>query len=154
MMTEQQHERWKLLSLGLAQTYKSLTPQRREKLLRAVEGCLDWIVGSHELSEIRDWDGNEGSAYVCDDLSDYMWEYRYEMERGGEIHRGRFGDMLSACVRAGFDVAVSPSLGVIGFTAGDLRDACGGETPDWVVGFFGDQAASFLTAPRDASVWL
>lgn len=149
-MTEQQYERWKQLSLGLANTYKSLTPQRHEKLLLEVGGCIDWIV-CNGLETIEDWDNGVRGEYGRDQaagerMDEYLWERNYEFERtyyNGEVDliRGRFGNMLSACVRAGFDVAVSPSAGVIGFSVGNLIDACGGEIPDWVSGFFSDSKA-------------
>lgn len=151
-MNKQQLKRWNQVALGLAKHTGTMTDKRREKLLDAVEDCIDWIVARHDLSEIRDWDGNEGSAYVCDDMSDYMWENRYEMERGGEMHYGRFGNAIGMCVRAGFDLAVAPSAGVVGFTVGDLRSVFPRGIPDWVNGFF--ETPITANTPSSAGVWL
>jgi len=163
-MNELQYERWKQMSLGLARNYTNLTPARRAKLLDEVECCIDWVV-CNGLETVADWDSgvqygkgwHERYESVSARVDTFLWDNRYEFERenkhGVEVVRGRFGDMLSACVRAGFDVAVSPSGGVIGFTVGDLRDIFDGSIPDWVAAHFEDPAA-VLAAGRDEGVWL
>jgi hypothetical protein len=164
-MNEMQLERWNQVSLGLARSYADLTPVRKAKLLAAVEDCIDWVV-CNGLETVEDWDssvryGNGWHEYYESAgarVDTYLWDNRYEFEReykngNVELVRGRFGDMLAACVRAGFDLAVAPSAGVIGFTVGDLRDIFDGEIPDWVAGYFEDPAA-MLSAGRDEGVWL
>lgn len=160
-MNELQLERWKQASLGLARSYVDLTPARKTKLLAAVEDCIDWVV-CNGSETVEDWDtavyenGRLVEYSASTRVDDYLWDnqYEFERERNGEVEcvRGRFGDMLSACVRAGFDLAVSPSAGVIGFTVGDLRGAFGGEIPDWVAGFF--DPALPLNAADSEGVWL
>ena len=49
-----------------------------------------------------------------------------------ENRRDRWCDPPTCCIRAGFDLAVSPSDGVMGFTAGDLRRMYPEGVPDWV----------------------
>ena len=39
---------------------------------------------------------------------------------------------VACCVRAGFDCAVKPSMGVLGFTAGQIRRMYPEGVPDWV----------------------
>lgn len=138
-MNEQQLERWKQLSAGLARSaFPSLTPARQQKLLAAIEDFIDGLTSWGDLDDIHSWDGP--GVYVCDEMSSYLWDHRYEFERERKGCReavlGRFGDMLSACIRAGFDVAVAPSAGVVGFTVCDLRGAFGGSLPDWVTNWF------------------
>lgn len=157
-MNKLQLKRWKKLTLGLARTgYPNLTARRQKKLLAEIENFIDSITYCHELKDICDWDGNKGTVYVCDELSSYLWENRYEFdrERKGwcEPVLGRFGQMLSACVRAGFDVAVCPSAGVIGFTIGDLRDIFGGTIPNWIAQQF-EEPAAISAAGRNEGVWL
>lgn len=41
-------------------------------------------------------------------------------------------DPVHCCVRAGLDIASSPSAGVAGFTAGDIRRMYPEGVPDWV----------------------
>lgn len=163
-MNAMQYERWKELSIGLARSYAKLTPRRRQKLLKEVENCIVWVV-CNGLDTVEDWDH---SVHVEESLhhesagtrvDDYLWQHRYEFEReyrNGEVElvRGRFGDMLSACVRAGFDMAVTPSAGVIGFTVGDLRDVFGGSIPDWIADQFGENKGALLAADHDVGVWL
>lgn len=163
-MNALQYERWKELSTGLARGYGALTPQRRKRLQEEVENCIDWVV-CNGLDTIEDWDSSvrgDGNLYyeaAGTRVDDYLWQHRYEFERahrkgGVELVRGRFGDMLSACVRAGFDMAVAPSAGVIGFTVGDLRDVFGGSIPDWIADQFGENKSALLAADRNEGVWL
>lgn len=156
-MNKTQLKNWKKLSLGLARnSYKNITPERREKLLLAIEDFIEALIYDYELSEIADWDGNQGSVHICDELSNYMWNRGYEFERTRkgwcEIQTGRFGTMLAACIRAGFDVAVSPSAGVVGFTVGDLRAVFGRRIPKWVTDFFDPPLPT--DAPSSDGVWL
>ncbi len=144
-MNKLQLERWNQASLGLARSYSTLTPARKAKLLAAVEDCIDWVM-CNGLDTVEDWDRSiykDGRlAHECAGtrVDQYLWDNRYEFERerkgSVECVCGRFGDMLSACVRAGFDLAVAPSGGVLGFTVGDLRIAVGPDLPDWVVNWF------------------
>ena len=80
---------------------------------------------------------------------------------------------VSCCIRAGFDCAVSPSMGVVGFTAGDLRRMYPKGVPDWVkngdwetigvskvapgIGFVPEPKGDFHpfdAIPDEASVWI
>jgi hypothetical protein len=157
MITEHEFERWKQLSNGLAHSYQSrLTPRRYALLLAEVEYCIDCVT-CNGLDTISDWDGHDGES-VGDRVDDYLWDSRYQSEKINkngdvEVVCGNFGTMLSACVRAGFDMAVEPSAGVLGFTVGDLIDAFDGEIPDWVSQRFHDKDA-LLSAGREDGVWL
>lgn len=163
-MNNQQYERWKQVSIGLARSYENLTPARKVKLLSEVEECIDWVV-CNGLETVEDWDssvryGNSRHEYyesASTRVDQYLWDNRYEFERenkhGVEVVRGRFGDMLSACVRAGFDMAVAPSGGVVGFTVGDLRDIFDGTIPDWIAEHF-ENPAELMNAGRNEGVWL
>lgn len=44
----------------------------------------------------------------------------------------QWGGPIRCCIRAGLDLAASPSMGVVGFTAGDLRAMYPEGVPDWV----------------------
>lgn len=151
-MNRQQLVRWNRTALGLATHHSTMTDPRRKRLCFAVADCIDWIVARHELADIKDWDGGQGSAYVCDDMSDYMWDHRYETARHGEMHYGRFGTLVGMCVRAGFDLAVVPSAGVLGFCVGDLRKVFPLGIPAWVNGYFDTPITT--ETPADVGVWL
>lgn len=147
-MDAQQLKRWKVLSTCLAEKSFKITTPRKEKLISEINEFIDSLT-SCGLDEVCDWDGDKGSVYVCDEMSDFLWENRYEFNRG----KGRFGTMLSACVRAGFDMAVCPSAGVTGFTVGDLRSVFDGRIPEWVADRFDDKEA-LMKANDNEGVWI
>jgi hypothetical protein len=151
-MTKQQLKRWKKLSTGLAKTY-NLTPERKAKLIAEVENAIEILCWDFPLEDIQDWDGNAGKAYVCDEMDEYLWSNKFYLERrSGRVIYGHFGEMISACVRAGFDVAVKPSAGVLGFTVGDLRAIFGRKLPKWVSQWFEEPLTAEV--PDSMGVWL
>lgn len=158
-MNELQLERWKQMSMGLARSYTNLTPARKQKLLAEVGECIDWVI-CNGLETVDDWDrsiykdGKLVELCAGTRVSDWLWDSRYEFERGGEVVCGRFGHMLCSCVRAGFDMAVSPSGGVVGFTVGDLRDIFDGTIPDWIADQFAENKPALLSAGREEGLWL
>ena len=161
-MNQLQLERWRQFSLGLAKNaYPDITSARRNKLLSEVDDCIDYVV-CNGLEDVEDWDRavyRNGKLYeysAGERVDDWMWERRYEREvedRKGnvEVVCGRFGTMIACCVRAGFDVAVSPSGGVLGYTVGDVRSIFDGELPDWVKDFF---TGPLDGVANDEGVWL
>jgi hypothetical protein len=152
-MNKTQLSRWKRFSDGLAaKAYPHLTRARRKRLRAEIAEFIDILTCNYELSRITDWDGNGGSVHVCDELSRFLLDRNYELERHGESVTGRFGLMLSACIRAGFDVAVAPSAGVLGFTVGDLRAIFPRGLPQWVQGFFEKPISGRTRA--STGVWL
>jgi hypothetical protein len=123
-------------------------------LVDEIENFIDQLINNWSLHKIRSWDGGPGEAYICDEMTLFLWDERYVSEdHHGNEREGRFGSMLSACCRAGFDVAVSPSAGVVGFTVGDLRTALGPRLPQWVTNWF-EQALPSASADDTESVWL
>lgn len=75
------------------------------------------------------------NPYYWDDLSDDEYDKRQE----------QFCSPITCCIRAGLDMAVSPSDGVLGFTAGDLRKMYPEGVPDWVTGGPGKRWNYWLT---------
>lgn len=161
-MDQIQLDRWKQFSLGLAKkAYPNITPRRREKLMAEVDDCIEWVV-CNGLETVDDWDSYirlpSGGYYesASTRVDQWMWDNNYEREvedRKGncEVVCGRFATMIACCVRAGFDVAVAPSCGVLGYTVGDVRNIFDGDVPDWVNGFFSEP----LDAAADhEGVWL
>lgn len=145
-MTEQQYQNWIQFSPGLVESY-TLTEKRKAKILEEIDCCINYIVDKYK-DQITDWDkAVYDEKHQClhygpgDSMSEYLWDNRYTVEKEDrkgncESVTGRFGQMLSACVRAGFDVAVAPSAGVLGFTLGDVRQIFKGTLPQWVKDFF------------------
>lgn len=140
-MTSKQYKRWMKLSLALARgAYPNMTEQRRTKLLEAIQECIEYVYSCG--GGLNDWDDGVGSIvdeFTCD--CGYMHK-----------HRGKFGSAMVACVRAGFDVAVWPSAGVLCFTVGDLRRGFDGDLPDWIANWFKPPLSA--NAPDHAGVWL
>lgn len=58
----------------------------------------------------------------CDDV-EYLFTEQWDQQFGGPVR---------CCLRAGLDFACSPSAGVLGFTAGDIRRMYPEGVPDWV----------------------
>lgn len=79
------------------------------------------------------------ATYPCDDCSEkaQQWNpyYWHDLsEREYERRDEQFVSPITCCIRAGLDMAVSPSMGVLGFTAGDIRRMYHEGVPDWVTG--------------------
>ena len=76
------------------------------------------------------WDYN-GEVCVGDDLSEFLsahchrpWDANVETRFETQV--------CTSCVRAGLDVAVCPSGGVVGFDVGTLKRMYDGKIPDWI----------------------
>lgn len=151
-MTEQQYARWMRLSTGLARSgFQGITRARRRKLVKAVANAVDWIA-CNGIGTIADWDS--GPDYPCDRMNTWLWDNGHtHVHRITDEEKGnKFGDQVSCCVRAGFDVAVAPSAGVIAFDVGDLTRACRGRIPKWVRGFFDPTLPANVA--REEALWL
>jgi len=74
---------------------------------------------------------------ICKEHEDGWNPYYYSDEYGTkaeERHYEQFVSPVVCCIRAGMDLAVAPSAGVPGFTAGDLRKMYPEGVPDWITG--------------------
>jgi len=109
-----------------------------------------------------------------------LWDRLYQQDKVDEAEEyadaivERWLGPVHCCVRAGLDLAYSPSMGVLGFTVGDLRKMYPEGVPDWVkgdvewetipvtgvvpgLGFKVSEATDshpFDSIPDNASVWL
>lgn len=121
------------------------------------------------------------AAPMC--VSDFVTESFYESwipdywgldEDHYEQARDQWAGPPECCIRAGLDCAASPSMGVVGFTAGDIRRMYPDGVPEWVkgdgswdtvpikgvvpgVGFVpGDPVpnGTFDEIPDDAQIWI
>lgn len=108
------------------------TERRRERILTEIKSYFRSRIRCRDWPEMEDWDGNTGNCCVCDQINEFFGEYLYWNEKKQDIG-GKFFNQITCCLRAGFDLAVNPSAGVIGFTAGDLRRMWNGKVPDWVM---------------------
>lgn len=164
-MTETQYERWKQFSLALAECGFTATNGKRlpsasteylvglvVEFFEILESNWTWgylrLVESWDSSERHptDRDGfgrSEHGPYICDDM-DRVCDEHLQLNT-------LWADRLHCCVRVGIDVAVAPSGGVIGFTAGDIRRVWAGKVPDWVQEYFQTPLDEF---EDDTPVWL
>lgn len=153
-MTPEQYERWKDFSfrmVNMAVSSRKKSPSR-EKVKEDIAFFFECRMDpDEEWRRVRDWDYTE-------DNPDEHWQ---AMSVGSHIHdldehfipaywslpdtdaaydqaRARWCDPVACCIRAGLDVAVSPSGGVLGFTAGDIRKMYPDGVPDWVKAYFSE----------------
>lgn len=147
-----QFQRWKGFSLRMARRgYPDITEVRQRKIEKECLEWFDYIMPSFcdpGWKVYEDWDGKNGH-YLCDDVSQYFehhLHWRREQEYGGWFY-----NQIVSCIRAGFDMAVEPSGGVVGFTVGDLRRMYPRGIPGWLMNEFTEE---FKTAKNIEHVWL
>lgn len=148
-MTRKQFKRWREFSTRMAMhAYPDATEARTKKILWHVECFIDRM--EHVRKDTEDWDGNKGEIYVCDWLMDFVDETMHVHEEWGR--ETKFESQVACCIRAGFDRAVYPSAGVIGFDVGMLRRMWDGKIPKWVTKGF--EPPITAATPDSAGVWL
>lgn len=153
-MTRDQADNWRQFAMRMAfATYRNRTPTRRAKLIKIVGDMIDVFLSNYQgkdLANVDCWDGSlmqpgevyadyrGRAAYPCDSLDGYLWDWglRREDYKTGEEKPSEFADAASCCVRAGFDVAIEPSAGVLGFDMGDMRAMFPEGFPPYVVAYF------------------
>lgn len=183
-MTPQQAENWRDFAARMAaETHQWRTERRRDRVVEHVENYIDIFLHNWPLDQIGDWDGHQTAsapgrkvqrygrdhiemAYPCDEFDRLMEDdgivHFNERSNGScEERETDFAAAIMCCIRAGFDVAVAPSAGVIGsrYTAGMLRRMFPEGLPSYVDDFFHGEgtkpdAPRFETLPNDMMVWL
>lgn len=148
-MTQEQYDRWKDFArrmVNVAVSARKRSPSRAFTL-EIINFFFECRMGPHdEWKRVVSWDhtekeegSNDWPMCVGDHMSD-IEEYNVpsywsipDGERGQDIIDKWMGP-ARCCVRAGLDLAVAPSMGVMGFTAGDIRKMYPEGVPDWVTG--------------------
>ena len=150
-MTPEEYARWRDFAGRLARHgWPEATDARKEKVAEAVDWFIEQWEHESQFAEIDNWDGaGPDSIYLCDEATTFF-ETHWHVREDGE--QSRFEEQFKCCVRAGFDVAVEPSAGVLGFTVGTLRSMYDGDIPEWVVSHFEPPLPA--TATDDEGVWL
>jgi len=149
-MTKEQYARWYDFALRMAENvYPKATRERKRKILSEVKNYFDEREYQEDWPEIEDWDGHP--HYLCDSVDEFFNKYRH-WQRKSETFGGWFHNQITCCIRAGFDLAVKQSGGVIGFTAGDVRRMYGGNVPDWITDR--DWDTPFELIPDNDQIWL
>lgn len=183
-MTHDEAGNWAQFAMRMAwESNRWRTHRRRARVVKEVHDLIGLFLHNYDLDLVGDWDGNQVNgqggrwgerygrphleiAYPCDEFDRMMEDRGYvhfrETRRGGseELHTD-FASSIICCIRAGFDVAVSPSGGVIGerFTAGMIRRMFPEGIPAYVDDYFHGpgtkpDAPRFETLPDSMMVWL
>lgn len=172
-MTPDQFQNWRDFALRMART--CYAESRRPSARWVVEQVEEFLARYDEESAagVVDWDA--APAYICDEARQFVWDlqpaFRWRLrardvseldeDRRAELAEAQWeeqwGDPIRCCIRAGLDLASSPSMGVVGFTLGDLRAMYPEGLPPWLgAGFVDANGAPIELAafPNDAGVWL
>ena len=159
-MTEEQHQNWLEFSRRMAEeTHRWRTEARRNRVVEIVERLIDVHVGNWGIEAIHTWDSG---SYPCDDFDRLLtdWGFDHWDERNSCTRETDFHSHVMCCVRAGFDVAVHPSAGVVGsrFTVGMIRRMFPDGLPGYVRAFVDppeeDGLTPFDELTPDVQVWL
>jgi hypothetical protein len=155
-VTSEQYERWLDFSTRMARTY----PGRSSAFRKDIEGHVRAFIESHcrggeDIADVIGWDrGENRCGYVTDHFETWWWDGLrfwenaprdyYESGRDGEPAafrrwQERWVTPINCCVRAGLDVASSPSAGVLGFNVGDLKRMYPEGIPAWVSEGYADK---------------
>lgn len=149
-MTELQFERWQDFAMRMAR--KCYADSWRPSCSWIVGKVAQFFEGIEDDKEfilsIINWDHSEGEGYgVGDRLStdiddcgpgldnEEAFTLVYGIERdvlAWEQYNAQWLGPVNCCVRAGLDLASEPSMGVIGFTVGDIRKMYPAGVPDWI----------------------
>ena len=149
-MTEKQYERWKDFSMRMAKTvYHHCTSQRQTKILENINNFFGEREFQDDYKQYTDWDGNGDDEILSSEVDEFFAGHRHWNPKTETAHEG-FYNQVSCCIRAGFDIAVNQSAGVVGFTCGQVRKMWNGKVPFWVKKEFVD----FDNIPDEDDVWL
>lgn len=134
-MTPEQFERWKDFATRMA---LHAHPDADEGTRQAAAGLVREILDEYEgrLEDVQGWDGEGGKAYLCDDVANALEDYGHlHWNEESERVYSKAGGIAMSCVRAGVDVSLKPSAGVLGYDLADIRAMYPEGIPDWVAEF-------------------
>lgn len=175
-MTQEQYEAWQDFSrrmVNVAVSARKRAPSRAHTL-EVIDFFFECRMDPYdEWRRVRNWDSTEranetGPWPMCvgDHMSDIA-EYHVpgywglpDGERGDDII-DQWMDPAKCCVRAGLDMAVAPSAGVAGFTAGDIRTMYPDGLPQWLDETFrleyrhrNGKPLNFAKVKNETALWL
>lgn len=172
-MTPEQFHNWRDFALRMARA--CYADSRRPSAQWVVEQVEEFFARYDEESaaDVVDWDS--APAHICDETRQFVWDlqpaFRWRLrardvaeqdeDRRAELAEAQWeeqwGDPIRCCIRAGLDMASAPSMGVVGFTVGDLRAMYPEGLPSWLDAGFTDPSGATVTLsslPNSAGVWL
>jgi len=136
-MTKTQFSRWIKFSMAMVRrTSLANTSRRKHKMCQEIKSFFREIQRNYALKNILDWDGNyingRESICVCDIAEESLEHYKKWDEKTEWYYERKFADGISAAIRAGFDICVRQSGGVLGFTIKDIKAMYRGNVPLWL----------------------
>lgn len=166
-MTSEQYARWQDFAERMARTYPGASRATRAWLVGAVGQLIGWIVCNVKPDAVSGWDETDGDDCASTRVDQWLWDNAAvdgprEDGDGNETSAYRrwlstYGNRAACCVRAGLDVAVAPSGGVVGFTVGDLKRMYPEGIPAWVSEGYvddGGKPVDLNACDPGAGVWL
>lgn len=139
-MTPTDYEHWKDFAFRMAKLPSKTPPTKW------VVEMVAWWFNTHDhpkydIEDVNSWD--QGPTYVCDNVSAFLGErfdgrgkncgYGFDAyERAYDRWMNTWGNAVSCCIRAGLDLVALPSMGVLGFSIGDLRKMYPEGFPEWL----------------------
>lgn len=147
-MNNKQFDRWKEFAKAMCFGLPA-TDGRKDRLWREVEAFVD----HYKDEPVDGWD-NE--YCLCDSFcewfehyGEHIWYERGAWDCGYRDDPHYFYNQLRIILRASVDV-VFGGCGVLGYTAGDLRQMFNGRVPRWVSWRY----KRFATIPDEKQLWL
>jgi len=155
-MNRIQYRRWKDFALRMADNGWPATITRTKSYKKtvkpAVEHFFDLLYHNyqHDITRIESWDhtrvdyrnaetfswGVRGEYWPCvgDEARRIIDEYWNpgRSDRKYDEWDNLWGDRIRCCIRAGIDLALNPSLGVIGFCKSDIERMYPDGVPKWI----------------------
>jgi hypothetical protein len=136
-MTKVQLSRWVKFSIAMVRrTRLANSSKRKHKMCEVIKSFFRGLRNNYDMKDILDWDGNciNGckSECVSDIAEEYVEEYKKWSDKLEYFFPNRFADSIEASIRAGFDMAIRQSGGVLGFTIKDIKDMYKGNVPLWL----------------------
>lgn len=166
-MNRIQYRRWKDFAIRMSQKGWSIREIMRKEHQNAVIPAvqeffshMDWDY-KNDVIRIESWDDTRTDTargrdyyghysigpYVCDIVSEFLnnwnpfhWDDE-ESDKAYEHWDDNWGGRIRCCIRAGLDLAVELSAGVLGFTKGDLERMYPEGAPMWIQNGWGKQNA-------------
>ena len=154
-MTKIQLKRWIKFSMAMTRrTDLAKTSARKHKMCEEIKSFFRGIQDNYNIKDIFDWDGNyingHKSECVSDVLEDCLEGYKKWDEKTAWYYPNQFVDGIEASIRAGFDMAIRQSGGVVGFAIKDIKVMYRSNVPLWLRRKF----IKFNTIKDTEHIWL
>lgn len=182
-MTPVAADNWRQFAERMAwESHRWRTHARRQLVVETVRDLIKCFIADWGLEMIGGWDGQQVSgrggkmterygrphleiAYPGDDFESMLddrgfQKWRETDQRGSEHIETDFESAVMCCIRAGFDVAIAPSAGVIGsrYTVGMIRRMFPEGLPGYVRAYLDPPDSAdqprFDDLPAGMRVWL